>query len=256
MLVNAAPVELPSPVPATLGSRPGDELEVNLGRRPGTTSQAKISQSVSSTRGEPAHRGRRPSSRQKKGLGKRPGPTSKNENSLEISSMEHTLGEPANQASRPNDRQESHLGSKPDPIFEAELKKTIDTAIFNTDELVIATRRPHHDSYFLPGKVGGRPVQCVIDTGCTINILSKHSFDRLPARLKERFEAKQSHEAMVDGTQLVFLSSQVYGVELRLKGLCLEEVFVVGRVNDNIILGMPFLSAHYCTMTLGLPVIS
>ena len=37
--------------------------------------------------------------------------------------------------------------------------------------------RPHQDSYFLPGKIGGRNVQCLLDSGCMTNILSKHVFD-------------------------------------------------------------------------------
>ena len=118
----------------------------------------------------------------------------------------------------------------------------------NTDEECY-TARPHHDSYFVGGKIGGRPLQCLIDTGCTTNILSKHSFDRLPTRLKERLEARQTHGAMADGTRLQFYG--VIRLELRLKGMCLEEVFVVGKISEDVILGMPFLTDHQCTMVFG-----
>ena len=38
-----------------------------------------------------------------------------------------------------------------------------------------------------------------------------------------------------------------------LKGLCLEEVFVVSWVSEDVILGMPYPSKHQCTMTFGIP---
>ena len=59
---------------------------------------------------------------------------------------------------------------------------------------------------------------------------------------------------MADGTRLDFY--RVIWLELRFKGLCLEEVFVVGRVSEHDISGMPFLSDHQCMMAFGNPVIS
>ena len=67
-------------------------------------------------------------------------------------------------------------------------------------------------------------------------------------------EVKNTHGTMADGTQLPFYGA--VQLEVRIKGLCLEEVFVVGRVSEDIILGMPFLSEHQCTMTFGVPIIS
>ena len=65
--------------------------------------------------------------------------------------------------------------------------------------------RPHQDSYFLPGKIGGRNVQCLLDSGCTTNILSKHVFDWLPSVLKDRLEARRTHGALADGTQIFLM---------------------------------------------------
>ena len=75
------------------------------------------------------------------------------------------------------------------------------------DTVAQVLERPYTTSYFLPGKLEGRPVQFLIDTGCTTNLLSKHVFDRLPERIKSGLEESDSHGVMADGTQLPF-----YGV--------------------------------------------
>ena len=152
--------------------------------------------------------------------------------------------------------------SQADPIsIETQLKSgpqtqglKSNTTIFNIEEEEDYTSRPHQDSCFVPGKIGGRNLQCLLDSGCTTNILSKHVFDRLPSRLRDQLEARQIHGAMADGTQMA-----LYGIirlELRLSGLKIEEVFVVGQINEDVILGMPFLVERQCTMNFGIPVVS
>ena len=105
-------------------------------------------------------------------------------------------------------------------------------------------------SYFLPGKVVGRPVQFLIDTGCTTNLLSKQVFDRLSEHVRSYLEKIDSHGVMADCT-LPF-----YGV-LRLP-LCVrktKEIFVVSRINEDALLGMPFLVAHNCSMEFHQPIV-
>ena len=97
-------------------------------------------------------------------------------------------------------------------------------------------------------------MRCLIDTGCTTNVLLKRSFDRLPARVKENLEVKQSHGAIADGTTLPFY--RAIKQDLRVKGLCLEKIFIVGKVSEDIILGMPFLAKHQCAMTFDFPIFS
>ena len=52
--------------------------------------------------------------------------------------------------------------------------------------------RPFGPSYFIPGKVKGKPVLCLLDTGFTTNLIGKHVFDCLPDGM------------MADGTRLLF----------------------------------------------------
>ena len=118
---------------------------------------------------------------------------------------------------------------------------------------VQALERPYTTSYFLPGKLEGRPVQFLVDTGCTTNLLSKHVFDRLPERVRNELEESDSHGVMADGTQLPFYG--VIRLSFRVRDVKTEEVFVVSRINEDAILGMPFLVTHNCSMEFHQPVI-
>ena len=106
--------------------------------------------------------------------------------------------------------------------------------------------RPFGPSYFIPGRVEGKPTLCLIDTGCTTNLLGKHVFDRLPERLKEQLVECETHGMMADGTRLPFYG--VVQVRIRLKELLIEERLVVSRISEDVILGMPFLARHSCTI--------
>ena len=62
--------------------------------------------------------------------------------------------------------------------------------------------RPHGPSCFLPGKVGRVPVQILVDTGCTTNLMSKRVFDKLDKATRETREEYASHGVMADGTKM------------------------------------------------------
>ena len=100
--------------------------------------------------------------------------------------------------------------------------------------------------YFIPGKVEGKPILWLLDTGCTTNLIGKHVFDRLPNRLREQVVENDIHGMMADGTRLPF-----YGViQLcsRLRELLIKEKQVVSRISKDVILGMPFLANHSCSI--------
>lgn len=120
---------------------------------------------------------------------------------------------------------------------------------------VIASRieRPYLPSYFLPGRIESKVVQFLVDTGCTTNLISKHVFDRLPTDVKERLQESDTHGVMADGTQLPFYG--IIKLPFRLRDLKTEEAFVVSKLSEDAILGMPFLSKHQCTMAFGKPML-
>lgn len=113
------------------------------------------------------------------------------------------------------------------------------------------TSKPYKSSYFLPGKIEGKPVQFLLDTGCNTNMIAKSLFDRLPGKVKAQLKECDSHGLMADGTQL-----PVYGVldvSGRLRNVKIDDTFVVGRISEDAILGMPFLSRHECPMEFSKP---
>ena len=123
-----------------------------------------------------------------------------------------------------------------------------------TGEAVVQSlERPYTTGYFLPRKLEGKPVQLLMDTGCTTNLLSKHVFDRLPEHIKSGLKAIDWPGLMADGTQLSFYG--VLRLPLRVRDLKAEEVFVVSRINEYAILGMPFLVAHNCAMKFNQPIV-
>ena len=55
-----------------------------------------------------------------------------------------------------------------------------------------------------------------------------------------------THGMMADGTRLPFYG--VIQLRIRLKELLIEERLVVSRISEDVILGMPFLARHSCTI--------
>ena len=85
---------------------------------------------------------------------------------------------------------------------------------------------------------------CLLDTGRNTNLFGKHVFDRLPEELRGQLVESDTHGMMADGTPL-------YGVvelRIRLKELLIEKKLIVSRVSKYVILGMPFLANHRCTI--------
>ena len=104
--------------------------------------------------------------------------------------------------------------------------------------------RPHQSSFFLPGRVGIVAVQILVDTGCTTNLLSKRIFDQLPKNTQAAKEEYATHGIMTNVARLAF--SGLLQTELRVRQHHGDKVFVVGDIDEDVILGMPFLAKYEC----------
>ena len=113
--------------------------------------------------------------------------------------------------------------------------------------------RPHQGSYFVPGEVAGHPVRFLLDTGCTTNLLSKHIFDRLPREIRAKKEDYAKHGLLADGTRLPFFG--ILQLDIRLSEMKTRETFIVSQIDEDAILGMPFLVEHHCAMEFRKPVL-
>ena len=113
--------------------------------------------------------------------------------------------------------------------------------------------RPHQASYFIPGKVEGRPAQFLLDTGCTTNLLGKHVYDRLPEKIRSQRKEYATHGLLADGTRLPFYG--ILQLNIRLRQVKTQEVFIISQINEDAILGMPFLVDRQCKMDFRRPVL-
>ena len=114
--------------------------------------------------------------------------------------------------------------------------------------------RPHRSSYFLPGKLERQPVHFLIDTGCNTNLLLKRVFDHLPKSLRNQLEKNERYGILADGSRLAFY--EIFQLSGRIQDVPIEQKFIVNQLNEDAILGIPFLTAHCCKMECDRPVIS
>ena len=115
-----------------------------------------------------------------------------------------------------------------------------------SDQRVTTQAVTYIGSLFVPGRVAGRSLSFLVDTGCTHNLLSRTVFDRLPAQTRQQMIYGETVAAMADGSGLHIYGS--IGLTGRLRNVPFEAKFLVCRISDNAILGMEFLSRHDCSV--------
>jgi len=100
--------------------------------------------------------------------------------------------------------------------------------------------QPHGSSYFLPGKIAGKPANFLLGSGCTTNLLSRQFFDTLSAKVRCGLEPYEGdHGTLADRSCIPFYS--IIELTGRVRDQTIQETFIVGQLNENAILGMPFL---------------
>jgi len=105
--------------------------------------------------------------------------------------------------------------------------------------------QPHRSSFFLPGNIAGKPAHFLLDSGCTTNILSRQSFDIIGLAIKRRLALYEGgHGTLADGSCIPFCGIIELAGPVRDQNI--QETFIVGQLNEDAILGMPFLQRHGC----------
>lgn len=107
---------------------------------------------------------------------------------------------------------------------------------------------PHSPSLFIPGKIIGREVQFLIDTGCTTNLLARHVYEKSPPNIKKTLQPipKDKHGTLADGSKICF--DGLLRVTCRVRNLKVTDTFMVCLISEDSILGMPFLTKHNCSL--------
>jgi len=112
----------------------------------------------------------------------------------------------------------------------------------HTEEVRI---QPHGDSYFLHGKITGKDVTFLLDSGCTTNLLSRRVFSTLPPKERRGLTPYTGEPGtLADGSSLPF--DGVLELTRRVRDQTVSEIFVISPVEEDGILGMPFLKRHGC----------
>ena len=93
-----------------------------------------------------------------------------------------------------------------------------------------------------------------IDLGCKTNLTSKRIFDQLPRHFQHQHMVCNTHGEMANGTKLRFYG--VVKILIKIRGVKLEEIFVISKISKNASLGMPFLANHVCQMEFTKPVVT
>ena len=102
-------------------------------------------------------------------------------------------------------------------------------------------------AFYLPGKVEGQSVYYLVDSGCTLNLLGKKIFDRLPLRCTRGLVPFTcSDGTLANGSKLPFHGQII--LTGRVRSQPIELTFVVANIDADVILGMPFLKEYNCSL--------
>ena len=113
-----------------------------------------------------------------------------------------------------------------------------------------STPGPHFPSRFLACVITGKKARCLIDTGCPYNIMSKHFFDRLPMPARSAILERPAYETLHGRTLDSYGTVSLY---LKTKRNRVVASFVVGQINEDVILGNPFLEQNKCVLQFDHP---
>ena len=113
-----------------------------------------------------------------------------------------------------------------------------------SDQRVTTQAVAYIGSLFVPGRVAGKSLSILVDTGCTHNLLSRTVFDHLLAQMRQQVVYGKIVAAMADGSGLHIYES--IGLTGRLRNVPFEARFLVCHILDNAILRMELLSCHDC----------
>ena len=100
----------------------------------------------------------------------------------------------------------------------------------------IELRPLHHQTcrgYFLPGSLGGQEVHCLLDSGCTVSVVSKRIFNKFRPALRDLLIAESGIAHVADGS-----TTKTYGnIELfgKLRHWRYTHSFLVADIREDLL---------------------
>jgi len=110
--------------------------------------------------------------------------------------------------------------------------------------------QPHGSSYFLPGKIAGKPANFLLDSGCTTNLLSRQFFDTLSTKVRNGLEPYEGdYGTLADGSCIPFYG--VFELTRCVRDQTIQETFIVRQLNEDAVFVMPFLQQRGCCINFS-----
>ena len=119
-------------------------------------------------------------------------------------------------------------------------------ADLSSDQRVTTQAVTYIGSLFFPGRVAGKSLSFLVNTGCTHSLFSKMVFDSLPAQARQQMVYGETVVVMADGSGLHIYGS--IGLTGRLQNVPFEDRFLVCRILNNAIPAMKFLNCQDCSV--------
>lgn len=111
---------------------------------------------------------------------------------------------------------------------------------------------PHTDFMYMSMNFSHKHVNALLDTGCSINVISEYFFNSLPKSCKSNVhktmdcnvQVADSRHVVVKGTAKVQASTPC--------GVCTFEVYIMPETSHPLIIGTEFMSKHNIVLDLGI----
>ena len=129
---------------------------------------------------------------------------------------------------------ESVIPERPFPASD-----TKEQPVLNLSNLQKESKHTVPSSLYLPSKIMGKTLYCLVDTGCTNSILSKHFFDTLPSTVRAKLKPGIRGATLADGSH-----SKMYGqitLPTKIRSLKKDVLYQVAGVYQDAILGIDLL---------------
>jgi len=92
---------------------------------------------------------------------------------------------------------------------------SVDVKASTTELSQVSESPPLSPSYFLPGKVHGKAVQFLIDSGSRANIIAQHVWERMSKGVQDQLLPYSSQGVLADGSQIEILGTMECSGRLR-----------------------------------------
>jgi transposase InsO family protein/predicted aspartyl protease len=105
------------------------------------------------------------------------------------------------------------------------------------------------DGLYMPVKIGGVEINCLIDTGSTVTVLHPRKYHSMDEKRRPRLQEVAVKLRMADGGLVTPLGSALF--QLQIQGRTYHQRILVADVEAPVVLGYDFLHKYNCKLNMG-----